>query len=124
MTILSGSWSGAVYNGGGAYSGTRPFVFPNVALTNGATHQGQVTLSGTNVETLAIFHNKTTFFGRTNKKKARLLSYNFNVDIGAGNGYGAVLFQIVGNPTLSGTPTYADIETLGSTMEFDHTLGT
>lgn len=124
MTILTGSWSGFVIDGGSEFAGTRPFSFPVAALTAGATSQGQVTLSGTNVSTLAVFHNKTTYNSRINKKKARLLSYNFSVDISAGSSYGVVVFQMVANPTLSGAATYSDIETTGSVIEYDHVTGT
>ena len=89
----------------------KPFMYPNSTITNGSTHQGQFTLSSTNVSKLILFHNKDL------KKIARLLDYDFSVDMPS-SGNGEVVFQLVGVPTITGTPTFTDIST-SSIIEYD-----
>lgn len=124
MTVRTGSWNGGTI-GVDSSVGSRGFAFPNTVLINGvAAEQGEMTLTGTNVGTIVIFNSKLTFQSKTNKVKARLTSYEFIIDIPAGNVLGTVAVQIVGQPTLSGVPTYADINTNSSIMQYDHTPGT
>lgn len=72
---------------------------------------------------MAIFHNKTTYLTKPNKVSARLLSFALFVEP-PGSGDGTVIFQFIGNPTLSGTPSYTDIDATNSVIEYDHTIGT
>ena len=119
MVVRSGSWEGGTI-GSTESVGNRAFSFPNSQIVAGAAASlGEVTLSGTNIGTLAIIHLKDTFQGKTNKVKARLLNYSFVVNTPGDNESGDVTFQIVGNPTLSGTPTYLDINSNSSTVEID-----
>lgn len=124
MEIKSGSWNGYTY-GNGRNNSTRAMHFPNTAIVNGvAAEQGEITLTSTNVGTLAVFHNKTTFNSKTNKIRVNLLRYKFWIDAPSTSVIGTLLFQVIANPTLSGAATYADIETNNSVMEVDHTNGT
>lgn len=123
-TVRAGSWDAGTM-GAESVPGQRPFHFPVTQVINGtAAEQGEALLVSTNVNTVALFRSKTTFQGIANKVKTRLLSYAFHVDIPAGNVTGTVIFQIVGNPTLSGAASYSDINTASSVMEYDHTNGT
>lgn len=106
MEIRTASWQGANI-GNGSLVGARPF-----------SQDGVTTLSGTNVATLVVFENKSTFQSKTNKVKAKLLRYKFKVD-GQGNNEGTVRIQIIGNPVLSGTPSWNDINTASSVMRYD-----
>jgi hypothetical protein len=124
MTVRTGSWNGGTI-GALSRGNTRSFHFPTTTIVNGAAaEQGEMTLSGTNVGTIAIFQSKTTFQSKTNKVKGQLLSYDFHVDVPAGTVTGTVIFQIIVNPTLSGTASYTDINTNSSVYECDHTAGT
>lgn len=118
---ISGSWNGGVI-GNGSTVGNRNFHFPTELLTAGTTHQGQMILTGTAVSTVAIFNSKDIYHGKANSTKARLLGYRFEVDIPTGNVIGKVIFQLVASQTLSGTPTYADIDTESSVIQYDYDL--
>ena len=123
MTVSTGSWNGGIL--AGFIPNGRPFHFPNTQIVSGAAaEQGQMTLTGTNVGTMVIFHLKDTFQSIVNKVRAKLLSYDFHIDVPGGTATGTVIFQIVANPTLSGSATYADINSNSSTVEYDHTPGT
>jgi hypothetical protein len=124
MTISTGSWAGGTI-GQKSNVGSRGFAFPNTTAINGtAAEQGSMTMVSTNALVPVLFRSKSTFQGLTNHVKARLTGFNFEVDVPAGNVIGAVQFQIVGNPTIVGTPTYADINTNSSIIEYAHTAGT
>lgn len=121
--VYTASWNGGVI-GNGSLTGNRPFHFPNTIIADGAAaSQGEMTLTGTDVGTVVIFNAKDTYQGKTNNVKSRLLGYNFEVDVPAGNVYGEVVFQLVGVQTLSGTPAYTDINTTASVIRYDHTAG-
>ena len=100
-------------------------IFPTVPLVDGVVspEQGSVALVSTNVSTLAVFHNKTTYQSKTNKVKAVMLQMHVTVDIPA-TGEGEVTIQLIGNPTLSDAPTYTSIDANNSIIEYDHTPGT
>lgn len=121
----SGSWNGGVI-GNGSDVGQRAFTFPNSLLIDGVlAEQGEMTLSLTNVGTIAIFNSRDTFHDKTNNVKAALSGYRFEIDIPEGtNVFGTVIFQIVAVNTLSGTPTYTNIDTNSSVMRYNHTNGT
>jgi hypothetical protein len=124
MTVRAGSWDAGTIGQENA-PGQRAFHFPTSEVISGAAaEQGEALMVSTNVNTIALFNSKTTFQGKVNKVKARLLSYAFHVDIPAGNVTGSVVFQIVSNPTLSGAASYVDVNTTSSVMQYDHTNGT
>ena len=106
-TALSASWNGGVIDGASVETGARFF---DESLSE--------TLSGTSVSTLGTFRNKTTFFGIPNKVKAQLIRYEFVVDAPS-SGYGTVEFKIYKNAVLSGTASYADLDTNNSVLEVD-----
>lgn len=119
-TVRSGSWNGGVI-GNGSTVGNRFFHFPRDILQDGASaNQGEMILDGTNVGTIVVFNSKDTFKSKANNIKARLTGYKFEVDIPTGNVYGDVIFQLVGVQTLSGVPTYSDINTNSSIIRYDH----
>lgn len=125
MRVRTGSWNGGTIGGVSESGNPRPFSFPNsISLSGVGAEQASMTLTGTNVGTVALFRSKGLFNGLNNKVKSRLLSYEFSVDVPAGAATGNVVFQISGVQTLSGAATYADINTTSSVMEFDHTAGT
>lgn len=123
MTVRTGSWSGGTL-GTSSIAGTRGMSFPNTGLASGVGAEfGEATLASTTVKTMALFRSKATYKGKDNKVKTRLLSYEFEVDIPA-SGNGTVIFQLIGNPTLSGAGTFADIDADNSVMEVDNVAGT
>lgn len=120
MTVKSGSWVGGTV-GGRCATGGRGFAFPNILVSGiGAVTQGQMALAANTTGTVAIFHSKVLFHGKHNHVKSRLIGYDFHVDIPAGTQTGTTIFQLVGVQTLSGTPTYQDINTISSVLEYDH----
>ncbi len=118
------SWNGGTIGDTLADTGGRTYLFPYAPLVDGtAAEPGTMTLSGTDVGTVSILRLKDTFNGKTNKVKARLLTWKVSL-VGPISGSGDVMCQIIALPTLSGTPTYADIDTANSTVEIDSTAGT
>jgi hypothetical protein len=106
MEILSASWSGGVL-GDGSQIGARPFSW-----------SGELTLSGTDIGTVVTFENMSTFNSKNNAVKVKLLRYEFFVDKPS-NGDGTVQFDIIGNPSLTGTPSWTEEETGNSVMRYD-----
>jgi hypothetical protein len=100
-----------LYTASGYNAKALPFMYPNTTITNGSTHQGETTLSSNNVSILVLFHSKDV------NKKARLLDYNFTIDLPS-NASGEVVFQIVGVQSITGTPSYSDIN-VNSMIEYD-----
>lgn len=120
----SGSWNGGTIASGSGV-GTRGFAFPNTTMVSGTgAEQGQMTTVSTNVNTVVLFRAKSTFKTKVNNVKAKLTGFSFSVDAPAGNVLGTVVFQIVGSPTITGTPTWIDANTNSSVMEYDHVAGT
>lgn len=120
----SGSWNGGTIASGSSV-GVRGFAFPNTTMVSGTgAEQGEMTTVSTNINTVALFRAKSTFKSKTNNVKAKLTGFSFSVDAPAGNVLGTVVFQIVGSPTITGTPTWNDINTNSSVMEYDHVAGT
>ena len=123
-TIKTASCSGGVLNTLNIHL-DRPIHFPvNILIDGVGIEKGEVTLSGTDVSTLAIFKSKTTYNAYPNKIKSKLLDLNLHVDTPSGASLGTVIFQIVKNGTFSATPTYVDIDSINSSIEYDHTAGT
>ena len=121
--LKSGSFAAGVIDDGESV-GFRSFVFPNTPISDGAgVDQGDVTLVGSVVSTLAVFRNKLEYQARTNTVRAFLSLWTVYVESPA-TGAGDVVFQVITNPTLSGTPTYASIDADSSVIEVDHTAGT
>lgn len=121
--MISGSMGAGVIEGAES-SKFRPFTFPNATLVDGpGPSQGDVILSGTTVATLAVFRSKNTYKTKDNTVKSFLTLWENYVQSPAA-GTGDVEFQFVRNPTLSGVPTYSDIDTDNSVFEYDHTAGT
>lgn len=106
MAIKVGSINAGTINGSEIY-GSRYFSF-----------SGSKTLSGTTLANIAHFHNKTTYKTVTNKVKATLLRYKFFVDAPA-DGTGTVQFKIIKGGVFTGTPSYTDIDTNNSVIEYD-----
>ena len=122
MTMRTWSWEWwSVWNWSNAW--IRPFSFPNTILVDWVVspEQWEMTLSSTNVWTIALFRSKATFQWKTNKVKAWLLAYEFHVDVPAWNVTWEVVFQIVWVQTLSGAWSYSSINSNSSVMEYDHT---
>lgn len=106
MVIRTSSWNGGKI-GNSDVVGARFFAL-----------NGSETLSGTNLATVANFQNKATYKGLENRVKAKLLRYEFFVDAPASNS-GTVEFVIRKNPTLSGVPSWTDVDADNSIMQFD-----
>jgi len=123
-TVKTGSWNGGII-GNGSSVGNRAFAFPLEIMEDGAGPlQGEMDLNGTNVGTIVIFNAKDTFHDKLNNIKAKLIGYKFQVDIPVGNVSGNVIFQLIGVQTLSGVPSYIDIDTNSSVMRYDHNAST
>jgi len=123
MIVKTGSWGGGIIGCEERAIG-RAFHFPNNKLVDGAgAGQANMVLSGTNVGTAIIFHNKTSYKSKTNKVIAKLLQYAIYVDPPS-SGSGSVAWQLIANATYSGSPTYADIDSNSSIIEYDHTAPT
>lgn len=125
--VKCGSMAGGVLDGGPDVD-TRVFSFPFEPLADGtALEQGNVNLVGTDVTTAVIFRMRDTYQTEINKVAAKLLQWNTSVRPPA-SGDGTVLFQLIaGNVdtiTFSAAPTYSQIDTDNSTVEYDHTAGT
>lgn len=106
MTMRTASWNGGKL-GDSDIVGARFFSANN-----------NETLAGTAVGAVANFLNKTTYKGVTNRVKAKLLRYSIYVDAPA-TGSGTVEFIIRKNATLSGTPSWTDVDADNSVMQFD-----
>jgi len=117
------SWNGGVM-GDESSVGNRGFHFPTQLITSGtAAKQGEILVNTTDTVTAVLFRAKDTFKTKPNNIKARLSGYTFTVDIPAGNYYGDVVFQLVRVTSISGTPTYVDINSNSSIIQYDHTNG-
>jgi hypothetical protein len=106
MVLKTASWNAGVI-GNGSPTGARYF---QAAI--------DATLSGTNVSTLGTFRNKTTYKTLSNKVKAKALKYALHVDAPA-SGSGTVQFIVRKNATLTGTPSWVDIDADSSVIEVD-----
>lgn len=108
VVIKSGSWQAGTLGLCGT-CGNRPFQDAQV--------KAAVTTTPTVV---AVYRNKDTFFGKINKVRAQLLRYQFHIDSPSSlNDFGTVRFRLIANPTLAGTPAWADINTNNSIIEVD-----
>lgn len=122
-TVKSGSWSAGTI-GRDSNIGARGFGFPNTPIIDGtAAEQGEALMVGTAVNPIVLFRSKATFKSKVNNVKARLTGFTFEVDVPTGNTIGAVVFQLIGNPTITGTPTWQDINLNSSIIEYAHTNG-
>ena len=96
----------------GEIEGRIEYLGPTNAIGNSKTG---VTTTLTNVLTI---RNKSTYQTLTNRTPINLLKYSVSVD-----GNKPAEFQLVKNTTLGGTPSYTDISTNTSVIEYD-TAGT
>ena len=106
MALKTASWNAGVIGDGSPVGGR---YFPAVVTA---------TLTGTAVATMGSFRNKTVYQATANKVKAKALKYSLHVDAPA-SGSGTVEFRIIKNATLSGAPSWVDIDTTNSVMEVD-----
>ena len=124
MEVRSGSWNGGTL-GQSSEIGSRTFTFPHTFIVDGTTAElGEVTLTGTDVATVALFRSRDIYQSKPNKVKARLIAYEFHVDTPSGGVTDTVLFKIVSVESLSGTPTYIPIDANNSIIEYDSVAGT
>lgn len=110
IVIKSGSWQAGVM-GLCQTCGNRPFQDEQV--------QTAVTTTPTSV---VNYRSLSTFASKTNKIRAKLVRYHFFVDAPA-TGSGTIRVRIIANPTLGGTPSWNDISTNNSVIQYD-TAGT
>ena len=96
----------------GEIEGKIEYLGPTNAIGNSKTG---VTTTLTNIITI---QNKSTYQTITNRTPVNILKYSLSVD-----GTKPAEFQIVKNATLGGTPSYTDISTNASVIEYD-TAGT
>lgn len=96
----------------GEIEGKVEYLGPTNAIGNSKTG---VTTTLTNIVTI---RNKSTYQTLTNRTPINILKYSISVD-----GTKPAEFQIVKNATLGGTPSYTDISTNTSVIEYD-TAGT
>ena len=96
----------------GEVEGKIVYLGPTNAIGNTKTN---VTTTLTNIITI---RNKSTYQTLTNRTPINILKYSVSVD-----GTKPAEFQIVKNTTLGGTPSYTDISTNTSVIEYD-TAGT
>lgn len=121
MIVRSWSWNGwNIWNWKRVSS--RGFTFPNTMISDWVVTEEQwsMDLVSTNVWTIALFRSKALYGWKKNKVKARLLSYEFNVDIPAWNIVWQVVFQIVRVSTLSWVWSFTSINNNSSIMEYDY----
>ena len=78
---------------------------------------GAKTLSTTAVATAVHFQNKTTYKTQPNKNKAQLVKLKLFIDAPA-SGTGTVEIKFYKNATITGTPSYTDVDTDNSTIEY------
>ena len=124
VAMEAGSFAAGVIDGPIGI-GFRTFTFPNTPLVAGeGPDSGDVTLPETGeVVTMAVFRSKETYKTVENTVRAFLSLWSTYVE-SPENGAGSVSFQVIANPTLTGTADYSDIDTDNSVMEVDHTAGT
>jgi hypothetical protein len=78
------------------------------------------TLSGTNLATFGTFRCRSTYQTVANRVPARLTRYHFFIEPPA-SGTGVVEFRIRKNATLAGVPSWTNIDTNNSIIEYDTT---
>ena len=96
----------------GEIEGKIEYLGPTNAIGNSKTG---VTTTLTNIITI---RNKSTYQTITNRTPVNLLKYSFSVD-----GNKPAEFQLIKNTTLGGTPSYTDVSTNTSVIDYD-TAGT
>lgn len=106
MEIRTASWNGGKL-GNSDMTGARFFSL-----------DGTKAITSTTKGTFGTFRNKTTYKGIENRVKAKLLRYKFSVYPPA-SGSGVVQFRIEKNASLTGTPTWNDVDSDNSTLELD-----
>jgi len=104
MTVKTGSANAGLI--GGDINNKRYFAFA-----------GSTTLSSTNVATAVHFSNKGTYKTLPNKNKAQLVKLKLFIDAPA-SGTGTVEIKFYKNATITGTPSYTDVDTNDSTMQY------
>jgi hypothetical protein len=96
----------------GEVEGEIRYLGPTNSISNTKTGVGT---SFTNIITI---RNKSTFVSQTNRTPINILKYGVAVD-----GTKNCVFELIKNTTLGGTPSYTDISTNTSVIEYD-TAGT
>lgn len=104
MTVKTGSANAGLI--GGDINNKRYFAFA-----------GSTTLSSTNVATAVHFQNKTTYKTLPNKNKAQLVKLKLFIDAPA-SGTGTVEIKFYKNSTITGTPSYTDVDANNSTIQY------
>ena len=102
IVIKVGSFSAGIIDGAGADPAARPFTFAQSAQTIAAGELMVVT-----------FRSKSTFATLTNYIQSILTMLSFNTDLSKSS-----LWELEKNATITGTPTWADINTTDSTIEY------
>lgn len=97
----------------GEVEGKIEYLGPRNSIGN--TKTGVTTL--TNIVTI---RNKTSFASKTNRTPINISKYTVAVDVGGNN---TAEYQLILNATLGGTPSYTDISTNTSVVDYD-TAGT
>lgn len=117
IVMKTGSWQCGVL-GLCQECGNRPFQLKLTQTAVGATEQ-----------VIAVFENVATFHGKNNKVRAKLNRYQFFVDPPTSqNDFGVIQFRLVADPTLTGTPSWTNIDVDNSIIRYNtnqaYTAGT
>ena len=123
VAMESGSFAAGVIDGPSDI-GFRTFTFPNAPLVDGeGPDSGDVELPETGeVVTVAVFRSKEVYKTVENTVRVFISLWSTYVE-SPETGAGSVSFQVIANPTLTGTEAYTDIDTDSSVIEVDHTAG-
>lgn len=102
IVVQTGSFSAGVIDGGGGDPASRLFTF---AQTEQAITAGTLMV--------VTFRSKSTFAGLTNYIQSIFTLLSFNTDLSKSS-----LWELERNATITNAPTWTDINTLDSTIEF------
>lgn len=102
LVFKSGSFTAGIVNGGGADPSSRRFTFDSTA---------QTITAGT--LTVITFRSKSTFNSLTNYIESMLTLLSFNTDLSKSS-----LWELEKNCTITNTPTWTDVDTANSTIEY------
>jgi hypothetical protein len=102
IVIKSGSFTAGVVNGGGEDPTSRRFTFSqsNLSITSG-------------ILMVVTFRSKSSFAGLVNYISSVLTLLSFNTDLSK-----STLWEIELNSTITNTPTWVDVDTADSTIEY------
>jgi hypothetical protein len=102
ISVFTGSFSAGVVDGGGADPASRYFTFARV---------DQTIVAGT--LTVITFRSKASFASLVNYVSSVLTLLSFNTDLSK-----STLWELKKNCTITGTPTWIDINTTDSIIEY------